>query len=50
MRANNCRAMEIFAGMVECVDANVGKVVDCLESWSKTLVRSTVQLISGHRG
>lgn len=31
-RANSCRAMEVFAGMVECIDANVGKVVDYLES------------------
>ncbi|KAI1458709.1 alkaline-phosphatase-like protein [Annulohypoxylon moriforme] len=30
-RANSCRAMECFAGMVECIDANVGKVVDYLE-------------------
>lgn len=25
-RAKSCRAMECFAGMVECIDANVGKV------------------------
>lgn len=31
-RANSCRAMEVFAGMVECIDANVGKVVDYLEA------------------
>lgn len=31
-KANSCRAMEVFAGMVECIDANVGKVVDYLES------------------
>ncbi|KAI0178659.1 alkaline phosphatase-like protein [Hypoxylon sp. FL1284] len=30
-RANSCRAMECFAGMVECIDANVGKVTDYLE-------------------
>lgn len=30
-RANSCRAMEVFAAMVECIDANVGKVVDYLE-------------------
>jgi arylsulfatase len=28
----SCRAMEVFAGMVECIDANVGKVVDYLSS------------------
>ncbi|PSS05326.1 alkaline-phosphatase-like protein [Coniella lustricola] len=31
-KANSCRAMEVFAGMVESIDANVGKVVDYLES------------------
>ena len=30
-KAKSCRAMEVFAGMVECIDANVGKVVDYLE-------------------
>ncbi|RDW65378.1 alkaline phosphatase-like protein [Coleophoma crateriformis] len=30
-RAKSCKAMEVFAGMVECIDANVGKVVDYLE-------------------
>ncbi|KIH93271.1 arylsulfatase [Sporothrix brasiliensis 5110] len=30
-RANSCRAMEVFAAMVECIDINVGKVVDYLE-------------------
>ncbi|RYP80271.1 hypothetical protein DL770_006299 [Monosporascus sp. CRB-9-2] len=30
-KANSCRAMECFAGMVECIDVNVGKVVDYLE-------------------
>lgn len=30
-RAHSCRAMEVFAGMVECIDANVGKVVEYLE-------------------
>lgn len=25
-KAKSCRAMECFAGMVECIDANVGKV------------------------
>ncbi|RJE25327.1 Arylsulfatase [Aspergillus sclerotialis] len=28
----SCAAMEVFAGMVECIDANVGKVVNYLES------------------
>ncbi|PLN78811.1 alkaline phosphatase-like protein [Aspergillus taichungensis] len=28
----SARAMEVFAGMVECIDANVGKVVNYLES------------------
>ncbi|KAJ3519776.1 hypothetical protein NM208_g13991 [Fusarium decemcellulare] len=31
-RANSCRAMEVFAGMVESIDVNVGKVVDYLEN------------------
>ncbi|PYI20817.1 alkaline phosphatase-like protein [Aspergillus violaceofuscus CBS 115571] len=31
-KALSCRAMEVFAAMVECIDANVGKVVDYLES------------------
>ncbi|TVY13389.1 Arylsulfatase [Lachnellula arida] len=30
-KANSCKAMEVFAGMVECIDANVGKVVSYLE-------------------
>ena len=30
-RAKSCRAMECFAGMVESIDINVGKVVDYLE-------------------
>lgn len=30
-RAKSSRAMEVFAGMVECIDFNVGKVVDYLE-------------------
>ncbi|KAK4895606.1 hypothetical protein LTR27_006389 [Elasticomyces elasticus] len=30
-KAKSCKAMEVFAGMVECIDANVGKVVDYLE-------------------
>lgn len=30
-KAKSCRAMECFAGMVECIDVNVGKVVDYLE-------------------
>ncbi|KAF7358491.1 Alkaline phosphatase-like, alpha/beta/alpha [Mycena venus] len=30
-RAKSARAMEVFAAMVECIDANVGKVVDFLE-------------------
>ena len=28
----SCVAMEVYAGMVECIDANVGKVVDYLDS------------------
>jgi arylsulfatase A-like enzyme len=31
-KAKSCRAMEVFAGMVECIDTNVGKVVDYLEA------------------
>lgn len=31
-RQKSSRAMEVYAGMVECIDANVGKVVDYLES------------------
>ncbi|KAF2091728.1 alkaline phosphatase-like protein [Saccharata proteae CBS 121410] len=30
-KAKSARAMEVFAAMVECIDANVGKVVDYLE-------------------
>jgi arylsulfatase A-like enzyme len=30
-RANSCRAMECFAGMVEAIDVNVGKVTKYLE-------------------
>ena len=30
-QAKSCKAMEVFAAMVECIDANVGKVVDYLE-------------------
>lgn len=30
-KKKSCVAMEVFAGMVECIDANVGKVVDHLE-------------------
>ncbi|KAI0536396.1 alkaline-phosphatase-like protein [Xylaria digitata] len=30
-RANSCRAMECFAGMVEAIDANVGKITKYLE-------------------
>jgi arylsulfatase A-like enzyme len=30
-KANSCKSMEVFAGMVECIDANVGKVVSYLE-------------------
>lgn len=29
-KAKSCRAMEVFAAMVECIDNNVGKVVDYL--------------------
>lgn len=31
-KKKSATAMEVFAGMVECIDANVGKVVDYLES------------------
>ncbi|KXJ89840.1 alkaline-phosphatase-like protein [Microdochium bolleyi] len=31
-RANSCRAMECFAGMVEAIDVNVGKVTAYLEA------------------
>ncbi|KAL1966869.1 hypothetical protein VTN77DRAFT_3834 [Rasamsonia byssochlamydoides] len=31
-KKKSSRAMEVYAGMVECIDANVGKVVDYLES------------------
>jgi arylsulfatase len=30
-RANSCRAMECFAGMVEAIDVNVGKITQYLE-------------------
>jgi arylsulfatase A-like enzyme len=30
-KAKSCKAMEVFAAMVECIDTNVGKVVDHLE-------------------
>lgn len=30
-RAKSCRAMEVYAGMVECIDANVGKIVNYLK-------------------
>ena len=30
-RVKSARAMEIYAGMVECIDHNVGKIVDYLE-------------------
>lgn len=30
-RAKSARAMEVYAGMVECIDHNVGKIVDYLE-------------------
>ncbi|CZR56990.1 probable arylsulfatase [Phialocephala subalpina] len=30
-KAKSCRAMEVFAAMVDCIDVNVGKVVDYLE-------------------
>lgn len=30
-KAKSAKAMEVFAAMVECIDANVGKVVDYLE-------------------
>ena len=30
-KAKSCKAMEVFAGMVEAIDANVGKVVNYLE-------------------
>jgi arylsulfatase len=31
-RSKSCKAMEVFAGMVECIDATVGTVVDYLEA------------------
>ncbi|KAJ6164018.1 hypothetical protein N7470_002690 [Penicillium chermesinum] len=31
-KKKSCVAMEVFAGMVECIDANVGKVVEYLRS------------------
>lgn len=31
-KKKSCTAMEVYAGMVECIDANVGKVIDYLES------------------
>jgi arylsulfatase len=31
-KAKSVTAMEVYAGMVECIDANVGKVVDYLDS------------------
>ncbi|GFG04583.1 arylsulfatase [Aspergillus udagawae] len=31
-KKKSCTAMEVYAGMVECIDANVGKVVDYLAS------------------
>ena len=31
-KAKSCKAMEVFAAMVECIDHNVGKVVDYLEA------------------
>ncbi|KAF2860918.1 alkaline phosphatase-like protein [Piedraia hortae CBS 480.64] len=30
-KTKSCRAMEVFAGMVECIDANVGKVLAEIE-------------------
>lgn len=30
-KAKSCKAMEVFAAMVECIDSNVGKVVNYLE-------------------
>ena len=30
-RAKSARAMEVYAGMVECIDHNVGKIIDYLE-------------------
>lgn len=30
-QAKSCKSMEVFAAMVECIDANVGKVLDYLE-------------------
>ncbi|PKS08764.1 hypothetical protein jhhlp_004817 [Lomentospora prolificans] len=34
-KARSARTMECFAGMVECIDSNVDKVLDCLESIGK---------------
>ncbi|EAW13149.1 arylsulfatase [Aspergillus clavatus NRRL 1] len=31
-KKKSCAAMEVYAGMVECIDANVGKVIDYLAS------------------
>ena len=30
-RTKTCRAMEVYAGMVQCIDRNVGRVIDYLE-------------------
>ena len=30
-RAKTCRAMEVYAGMVTCIDRNVGRVMKYLE-------------------
>ncbi len=31
-RAKTCRTMEVYAGMVQCIDRNVGRVMDYLET------------------
>ncbi|KAK1057925.1 hypothetical protein LTR74_013770 [Friedmanniomyces endolithicus] len=45
-KAKSSKAMEVFAAMVECIDHNVGKVVDCLEETGEldnTFVCSMIQ-------
>lgn len=44
-KEKSARAMECFAGMVECIDANVGKVVDYLE-WTGELDNTFVCFMS----
>lgn len=42
-KAHSCRTMEVLARMVECTDANVGKVLDYLE---ETMIWTTLSLFS----